>query len=65
MAKKKGSSKVKSATPEKISQARIELPASEMERIRDAAKSVGLGLSAFIRLAVLEKTAETERKMGR
>jgi hypothetical protein len=51
-------------TSPKTSQARLELPAPEMERVRRAARSVGLGLSAFIRLAVLEKTADTEKRMG-
>jgi hypothetical protein len=46
------------------SQARLELPVPEMDRVRRAARSVGLGLSAFIRLAVLEKTADTEKRMG-
>lgn len=52
------------AEAEKVtSQARLELPAAEMERVRKAAKSIGLSLSAFIRQAVLEKTVDTEKRM--
>jgi hypothetical protein len=51
-------------TEPKTSQARLELPADEMERVRRAARSIGLSLSAFIRLAVLEKAADTQRRMG-
>ena len=46
------------------SQARLELPTPDMDRMRRAAKSVGLSLNAFIRQACLEKTVETERRMG-
>ena len=48
---------------EKTSQARLELPSAEMERVRKAARSIGLSLSAFIRQAVLEKTVDTEKRM--
>lgn len=48
----------------RTSQARLELPAHQMERTRRAAKSIGLSLSAFIRQAVLEKTVEVEQRMG-
>jgi uncharacterized protein (DUF1778 family) len=65
MAKKKAGPKTMPATAEEktTSQARLELPASDMERIRKAAKSIGLSLSAFIRQAVLEKAADVERRM--
>jgi uncharacterized protein (DUF1778 family) len=52
------------ATEEKTSQARLELPSDDMERVRRAARSIGLSLSAFIRQAVLEKTVDVERRMG-
>lgn len=67
MAKKAAGPKKMSMTAarEKTSQARLELPADEMDRVRSAAKSIGLSLSAFIRQAVLEKTVDTERRMGR
>ena len=52
------------ATIEKTSQARIELPSDDMERIRRAAKSIGLSLSAFLRQAVLEKAVDVEKRMG-
>lgn len=49
---------------ERTSQARIELSASDMDRVRRAAKSLGLSLSAFIRSAVLQATEDRERKIG-
>ena len=52
------------ATIEKTSQARIELPSDDMDRIRRAAKSIGLSLSAFLRQAVLEKAVDVEKRMG-
>ena len=63
MAKPKAK-KMTAAAPEKTSQARLELPGAQMERTREAARSIGLSLSAFIRQAVLEKTADVERRMG-
>jgi hypothetical protein len=47
-------------TKPETSQARLELPKAEMERVRKAAKSRGLALTAFLRLAVLEKTSRIE-----
>jgi hypothetical protein len=65
MAKKKATTKVLATTEEKVtSQARLELPAQDMERLRRAARSIGLSLSAFIRQAVLEKAVDVERRMG-
>lgn len=64
MAKKKASPKMITATEAKTSQARLELPSKDMERLRKAARSIGLSLSAFIRQAVLEKTVDTEKRMG-
>lgn len=65
MARKASKTKVTTATEAKTSQARLELPAEDMERIRKAAKSVGLSLSAFIRQAVIERAVDVERRMGR
>ena len=65
MAKKKGQPKMPATVEEKTSQARLELPSDDMERIRRAARSIGLSLSAFIRQAVLEKAVDVERRMGR
>jgi uncharacterized protein (DUF1778 family) len=62
--KKKRVRQMTTAAPEKTSQARLELPAEEMDRLRRAARSIGLSLSAFIRMAVLEKAADVERRMG-
>jgi hypothetical protein len=65
MAKKKGQPKMPATAEEKTSsQARLELPSESMERVRNAAKSIGLSLSAFIRQAVLEKTVDVEKRMG-
>lgn len=64
MAKKKAKKMTTTAAAEKISQARLELPMSEMDRLRRAARSIGLSLSAFIRVAVLEKAVDVERRMG-
>jgi uncharacterized protein (DUF1778 family) len=65
MAKKKVQPKMPATVEEKTSQARLELPSDDMERIRRAARSIGLSLSAFIRQAVLEKAVDVERRMGR
>lgn len=64
MAKKKAKADMPPATEERTSQARLELPAGDMERVRRAGRSIGLSLSAFIRQAVLEKTVDVERRMG-
>lgn len=62
MAKKKENPKVPAtAEPPKLTaQARIELPTEEFERVRTAAKGLGLSVSAFIRMAVLQKTKRIE-----
>jgi uncharacterized protein (DUF1778 family) len=65
MAKKKAKPEMPATVEEKTSQARLELPSKDMERIRRAARSIGLSLSAFIRQAVLEKAVDVERRMGR
>jgi uncharacterized protein (DUF1778 family) len=70
MARRKGgtvttataSASAKKAT--RTGQARLELPSEDMDRLRRAARSIGLSLSAFIRQAVLEKAADVERRMG-
>lgn len=64
MAKKKAPRRMTPTAEEKTSQARIELPADDMDRVRRAARSIGLSLSAFIRQAVLEKAVDVERRMG-
>jgi uncharacterized protein (DUF1778 family) len=64
MATKKAATKMPTTTEQKTSQARLELPAQDMERLRRAARSIGLSLSAFIRQAVLEKAVDVERRMG-
>ena len=64
MAKKKAAPDMTTIVEPKTSQARLELPASDMDRVRRAGKSVGLSLSAFIRQAVLEKAVDVEKRMG-
>lgn len=66
MAKKASKPKMPATVErEQTSQARIELASPQMERVRKAARSIGLSLSAFIRQAVLEKTVDVEQRMGR
>lgn len=60
-AKKKGASRPPAKPPKPLTaQARLELPKDDMERVRAAAKSRGLALVAFVRLAVMEKLARVE-----
>ena len=63
-AKKKADKKMPATAEAKTSQARLELLSDDMDRVRRAARSIGLSLSAFIRQSVLEKTVDTERRMG-
>jgi uncharacterized protein (DUF1778 family) len=65
MAKKKAKTEMPATAEERTSQARLELPVDDMERIRRSAKSIGLSLSAFIRQAVLEKAVDVEKRMSR
>lgn len=64
MAKKKANRDMIVTSEESTSQARLELPSQDMERVRRAARSIGLSLSAFIRQAVLEKTVDVDKRMG-
>jgi hypothetical protein len=64
MAKKKVDLDMNATAEERTSQARLELPSDDMERVRRAGRSIGLSLSAFIRQAVLEKTVDVEKRMG-
>lgn len=64
MAKKKVDLDMNAIAEERTSQARLELPSDDMERVRRAGRSIGLSLSAFIRQAVLEKTVDVEKRMG-
>jgi predicted DNA-binding protein len=63
MAKKKaGGRKVQTATPG-VKHARIELPDADYERLKRVAKSIGLGVAAFIRQAVLRDVRRVEDEM--
>jgi predicted DNA binding CopG/RHH family protein len=64
MSKKKADKNVPVTDAPTTSQARLELPSEDMERVRRAARSIGLSLSAFIRQAVLEKTVDVTNRMG-
>lgn len=64
MAKKKPETKVPPVvTPAQkaTSQARVELPTDEFERVRSAAKSLGLSLTGFMRMAILSHTRKVEK----
>lgn len=51
----------KVSEPEKTtSQARLELPVEEFEKVRSAARSIGLSVSAFIRMAVLKEARRVD-----
>jgi hypothetical protein len=43
-------------------QARIELPTEEFERVRKVARGLGLSMSAFIRMAVLKEARRVEER---
>lgn len=59
MAKKASKKKMPVATERpQTSQARLELPIDQMDMVRAAARRRGLPLTAFIRMAVLEKAEE-------
>jgi hypothetical protein len=55
----------KASGPDRPSQARIVLPREDMERVRQVARALGLSLSAYLRLAVMERTMEHERRPKR
>lgn len=48
----------------RVRHARIELPDREYQRLKRAARAIGLPVAAYIRMAVLERIAEDERKAG-
>ena len=61
MARKKPEVKVQATQDtKKTSQARIELPVDEFNRLRKAAKRRALSVSAFIRQAVLKEVDRVE-----
>jgi hypothetical protein len=47
-----------------LSQARLELPADQLADVRAVAKSIGLSLATFVRLAVLEKVKRIKEGKG-
>ena len=47
-------------SPKATNQARLELPVEEFNRVRAAARRLGLSVSAFIRMAVLRETRRVE-----
>lgn len=63
MAKKKTGEKKMPATAPEMRHARIELPDEDYERLKRVAKSIGLGVAAFIRQAVLRDVRRVEDEM--
>jgi predicted DNA-binding protein len=65
MAKKKAGEKKMTATAaaKEIKHARLELPPEDYERLRRVARSIGLGVAAFIRQAVLRDVRRVEDEM--
>jgi predicted DNA-binding protein len=65
MAKRKAEEKKVPATAEKdIRHARLELPDEDYERLKRVAKSLGLGVAAYIRQAVMRQLRRDEEEMG-
>ncbi len=62
MARKKTGQPKMTATdaPKLTSQARLELPTEEFDRLRAVARRRGLSVSAFIRMAVLKEMQRIE-----
>lgn len=63
MAKKKAVVKKMATTTKEIRHARLELPDEDYERLKRVAKSIGLGVAAFIRQAVLRDVRRVEEEM--
>ena len=53
-----------SAPHARVRHARIELPDNDYQRLRRAAGRVRLPVAAYIRMAVLERVAEEDRRAG-
>ena len=65
MAKKKTGEKPMSPSLEKdIRHARLELPVADYDRLKRVARSLGLGVAAYIRQAVMRQIRKDEEEMG-
>lgn len=65
MAKRKnGDKKMPATTEREIRHARLELPDEDYERLKGVAKSLGLGVAAYIRQAVMRQIRRDEEEMG-
>lgn len=67
MAKKKKTDTAMPASPaaeKQPTQTRLELPADQLAEVRSVAKSIGLSLATFVRLAVLEKVKRIKEGKG-
>lgn len=61
MAKKKAERpKVQTSESQAMRHARIELPDDDYERVRAVARSLGLSIASFIRMATLKETRRVE-----
>lgn len=66
MAKKKAEAPVPAPPPAKKrpTQAKIELPAEELEEVRRVAKSLGLTLAGFVKMSVLKEMKRMKEGKG-
>ena len=48
----------------RVRHARIELPDEDYQRLKRAARRIGLPVAGFIRMVVLERVGEDERRAG-
>lgn len=65
MAKAKaGAKKVQTTEAKDIRHARLELPDEDYERLKKVAKSLGLGVAAYIRQAVARQIRKDEDELG-
>jgi predicted DNA-binding protein len=64
MAKKTAGERKVQTTGKDIRHARLELPDEDYERLKRVAKSIGLGVAAYIRMAVLKQIRRDEADMG-
>jgi hypothetical protein len=63
MARKKTGVRKVTNTANAIRHARLELPDEDYERLKRVAKSIGLGVASYIRMAVLKQIRRDEADM--
>jgi predicted DNA-binding protein len=65
MAKRKaGARKMATTTERVIRHARLELPDEDYERLKAVARSLGLGVAAYIRQALMRQIRKDEEELG-